>query len=63
MGVMVSISLVFVASKAMLGMLETLKEGQTPTALAEHTVTFAQFTDQIGLPDIQSLERRYGVHQ
>ncbi len=57
------VSLLFVATHAMLGMLETLKQGQTPAAFAEHTVTFAQFTDQIGLPDIQALERRYGVHQ
>lgn len=57
------VSLLFAATRTLLDLLELLKQGQTPTAFAEHTVTFAHFTDQIGLPDIQALERRYGVHQ
>ncbi len=57
------VSLLFAATRTLLDLLELLKQGQTPTAFAEHTVTFAQFTDQIGLPDIQALERLYGVHQ
>ena len=55
------VSLLFAATRTLLDLLELLKQGQTPTAFAEHTVTFAHFTDQIGLPDIQALERRYGI--
>src|SRR5581483_6669026 len=47
------VSLLFAATRTLLDLLELLKQGQTPTAFAEHTVTFAHFTDQIGLPDIQ----------
>ena len=57
------VSVLFAATQALLGLLEVLKQGQTPLAFAEHMVTFSQFTDQIGLPEIQALERRYGVHQ
>ncbi|MGI9057721.1 MAG: isocitrate lyase/PEP mutase family protein [Ktedonobacteraceae bacterium] len=57
------VSLLFAATRTLLDLLELLKQGQTPTAFAEHTVTFAHFTDQIGLPDIQALERRYGIPQ
>jgi 2,3-dimethylmalate lyase len=57
------VSLLFAATRTLLDLLELLKQGKTPTAFAEHTVTFAHFTDQIGLPAIQALERRYGVHQ
>src|SRR3989454_6708791 len=57
------VSLLFAATHALLSLLEVLKQGQTPTAFAELMVTFSHFTDQIGLPDIQALERRYGVHQ
>lgn len=57
------VSLLFAATRTLLDLLELLKQGQTPTAFAEHTVTFAHFTDQVGLPDIQALERRYGIPQ
>ena len=56
-------SLLFAATHTLLSLLEVLKQGQTPTVFAEHTISFSQFTDQVGLPDIQSLERRYGVNQ
>jgi 2,3-dimethylmalate lyase len=56
------VSMLFAATHAMLRLLEVLKQGQTPTPFAEHMVTFSQFTDQIGLPDIQALERQYGVN-
>jgi carboxyvinyl-carboxyphosphonate phosphorylmutase len=56
------VSILFAATYAMLSLLEVLKQGQTPTPFAEHMVTFSQFTDQIGLPEIQALERRYGVN-
>jgi carboxyvinyl-carboxyphosphonate phosphorylmutase len=57
------VSMLFAATHALLELLEVLKQGQTPLAFAERMATFSQFTDQIGLPDIQALERRYGVHQ
>ena len=57
------VSLLFAATYSMLGLLEVLKQGQTPTSSAPHMVTFSQFTEHIGLPDIQALEKRYGVNQ
>jgi len=57
------VSMLFAATQALLDLLEALKQGRTSLAFAERMVTFSQFTDQIGLPDIQALERRYGVHQ
>jgi carboxyvinyl-carboxyphosphonate phosphorylmutase len=56
------VSLLFAATHAMLALLEVLQQGETPTPLSSHMVTFAQFTQHIGLPDIQELERRYGVN-
>ena len=55
------VSLLFAASHAMLQLLELLKAGETPASYSEHMTTFAQFTTHVGLPDIQALERRYGV--
>ncbi len=57
------VSLLFAATYAMLDLLEVLKRGETPAPFAERMVTFSQFTQQIGLPDIQELERHYGVNQ
>jgi len=57
------VSLLFAATKSMLSLLELLKRGETPTGYAANSVTFAQFTNQIGLPDIQQLERLYGIPQ
>lgn len=57
------VSMLFAATQALLDLLEALKQGQTSLAFAERMVTFSQFTDQVGLPDIQALERRYGVNQ
>lgn len=57
------VSMLFAATQALLGLLEVLKQGQTPLAFVERMITFSQFTDQVGLPDIQALERHYGVHQ
>src|SRR3989440_7603251 len=57
------VSMLFAATQALLDLLEALKQGQTSLAFAERMVTFSQFTDQIGFPEIQALERRYGVHQ
>ncbi|HCI82972.1 MAG TPA: carboxyvinyl-carboxyphosphonate phosphorylmutase, partial [Ktedonobacter sp.] len=57
------VSLLFAATKSMLSLLDVLKQGKTPTSYAENSVTFAQFTDEIGLPYIQQLERLYGIPQ
>ncbi len=60
--VLFPVSLLFAATHAMLDLLELLKQGQTPAPFASHKVTFSQFTDLVGLPEIQALERRYGVN-
>src|SRR5436190_11774499 len=57
------VSLLFAATYSMLGLLEVLKQGQTPASFSSQMVTFSQFTEHIGLPDIQALEQRYGVNQ
>ncbi len=59
--VLFPVSLLFAATRAMNELLDVLKQGKTPTAFTEHSLTFSQFTDIIGLPDIQELERHYGV--
>lgn len=56
------VSLLFAATHAMLQMLTLLKQGETSMLDTSQMVTFAQFTQLIGLPDIQALERRYGVN-
>lgn len=61
--VLFPVSLLFAATHAMSGLLEILKRGETSIPFHSHMVTFAQFTDLIGLPEIQELERRYGVNQ
>ena len=61
--VLFPVSLLFAVTQAMLGLLEILKRGETSIPFHSHMVTFAQFTDLIGLPEIQELERRYGVNQ
>jgi 2-methylisocitrate lyase-like PEP mutase family enzyme len=57
------VSLLFAATQAMLNLLDVFKQGQTSTAFSAQMVTFPQFTSEIGLPEIQELERRYGVQQ
>jgi 2,3-dimethylmalate lyase len=61
--VLFPVSLLSAATYAMLELLEILKRGETPAPFKEQMVTFAQFTNLIGLPEIQELERRYGVNQ
>ena len=56
------VSLLFAATHAMLALLEVLKQGETPASFSSRMVTFSQFTQHIGLPEIQELERRYGVN-
>lgn len=60
--VLFPVSMLFAATHAMLRLLEILKQGETPTPFSSHMVTFSQFTNLIGLPEIQELERRYGVN-
>jgi 2-methylisocitrate lyase-like PEP mutase family enzyme len=55
------VSLLFAATYNMLQLLNVLKQGETSTPFASQMVTFAQFTDLIGLPEIQALQRQYGV--
>ena len=57
------VSMLFAATQAMLQLLEVFKQGQTSEAFRSHMVSFSQFTEQIGLPEIQELERRFGVNQ
>ncbi|HET9920215.1 MAG TPA: isocitrate lyase/PEP mutase family protein [Ktedonobacteraceae bacterium] len=57
------VSLLFAATQAMLQLLEVFKQGETSTPFHSQMVTFSQFTGHIGLPDIQKLERQYGVNQ
>ena len=61
--VLFPVSMLFAATRAMLGLLEVFKQGQTSAPFAERMVTFSRFTEQIGLPEIQALESRYGVKQ
>ena len=56
------VSLLFAATHAMLALLEVLKQGETPAFFSSRMTTFSQFTQHIGLPEIQDLERRYGVN-
>jgi 2-methylisocitrate lyase-like PEP mutase family enzyme len=56
------VSLLFGVTRSLLTILDTLKQGEIPTTLADDTVTFAQFTNLVGLPAIQELERRYSVN-
>jgi carboxyvinyl-carboxyphosphonate phosphorylmutase len=57
------VSLLFAATHTMLKMLENFKQGETSTPFAEKMVTFGQFTNLVGLPQVQELERRYGVNR
>ncbi len=57
------VSTLVAATHAMLALLDILRQGQIPTAFHSQMVNFSKFTDLIGLPDIQALERRYGVNQ
>src|SRR6266704_2877115 len=60
--VLFPVSMLFAATHAMLGLLQLLKQGETSAPYADRMVTFSQFTHHIGLPEIQELERRYGVN-
>lgn len=57
------VSLMFAATQTMLNMLKLFQQGETSTPFASQMVTFGQFTNLIGLPQVQELERHYGVNQ
>jgi 2,3-dimethylmalate lyase len=59
--VLLPVSLLFAVTHAMRTVLEALKQGVDAAAFKEGKVPFSQFTTLIGLPEIQQLERRYGV--
>jgi 2-methylisocitrate lyase-like PEP mutase family enzyme len=59
--VIMPVSLLLRATQAMVALLEVLIRGQTPLAASEPAVSFEQFTDLVGLPDIQQMEQRYGI--
>jgi 2-methylisocitrate lyase-like PEP mutase family enzyme len=59
--VLMPVSLLFRATQAMNDLLDVLKRGETPAASAEPTVSFAHFTDLVGLPTMQQLEQHYGI--
>ncbi len=61
--VLFPVSLLFAATHAMLGLLEVLKQGETSAPYHSQMATFSQFTNLVGLPEIQELEQRYGVNQ
>ena len=56
------VSLLFAVTHAMLALLEVLKQGETPAPFSSRMTAFSQFTQHIGLPEIQELERRFGVN-
>lgn len=53
------VSLLFAATHAMLDVLALFRRGETSTAAAQRLVTFREFTDGVGLQEIQRLEERY----
>lgn len=59
--VILPVSLLFRATRAISDLLEILKQGETPSASGEPTASFGQFTDLVGLPDIHQLEQRYDI--
>src|SRR6266700_6444839 len=61
--VLFPVSLLFAVTYAMRNMLEALKQGCDSAAFTHGKVSFSEFTTLIGLPEIQMLERRYGVSQ
>ncbi len=48
------------ATAGMRSLLETLRKEGTPVSALDQVPTFEEFTDLIGLPEIQSLEQRFG---
>jgi carboxyvinyl-carboxyphosphonate phosphorylmutase len=59
--VIYSVTLLFAATHALLESLAVLKQGKTSAALTSEMVAFTKFTELVGLPEIQEMERAYGV--
>ncbi len=57
------VSLLFAATQTMLKILERFQQGETSTSFGSQMVTFPEFTTLIGLPQVQALEKKYGVNQ
>lgn len=57
------VSLLFAATQTMLKILERFQKGETSTSFGSQMVTFPEFTTLIGLPQVQTLEKKYGVNQ
>ncbi len=58
--VIMPIGLLLAATKAMEGVLASVRQHGTPIAILPQLPTFSQFTDLIGLPEITELEARFG---
>jgi carboxyvinyl-carboxyphosphonate phosphorylmutase len=58
--VLFPVSTLFVATQAMRDMLAELKANGTPNDLAGEPISFSEFTDLIGFPEIYELEDRFG---
>ncbi len=56
-------SLLLAATQAMRAAAAQIREAGTPLPLLSTLPTFREFTDFIGLPDVQDLERRFGTYQ
>jgi carboxyvinyl-carboxyphosphonate phosphorylmutase len=57
------VTLLFAATQAMLKVLEHFQRGETSISFGSQMVTFSEFTTLIGLPQVQELEKKYGVNQ
>ncbi len=57
--IIMPISTLFAATKAMMGVLANIRERGTPSGALDLMTTFEEFTDMIGLPEIAQLEGRF----
>jgi len=55
------ISTLLAATAAMRAVLEQIRADGTPVSALPHLVPFSEFLDFIGLPEVQDVERRFGV--
>ena len=59
--VLLPISTLLAATKAMQTVLRHIKDEGTPVGVLDDLLTFDEFTDTIGLPEIGALEHRFGT--
>lgn len=57
------ISLLLAATQAMRAAAAQIREEGSPMTLVESLPSFKEFTDFIGLPDVKTIETRYGVEE